>query len=202
VFYKYRSTKQLQFTLDILMRHRLFAARYSEMNDPMEGLWHYGGEGTLWPDEIRYVEDQIDKYRVTSVSLNPVSTLMWSHYADSHRGFAIGIEIPEQDGASLVPVQYSSHYTISKDATDVGFDVLSKKFKVWEYEHEVRVLGSKDFIKVVPREILFGIRADRNLADLITEIARTYCPKAETRHLQLSDLDTYVEPIPFDASDA
>lgn len=193
VYYKYRSSQQLQFTLDILMRHRLFAAHYSSMNDPMEGLWHYGGEEMLWGDDIRYVYDQIEKYRVTSVSLNPLSTLMWSHYSDSHRGLVIGLEIPEQEGVLLAPVRYSLHYTISRDATDIGFDVLTKKFKVWEYEKEVRVLGSREFVKAVPREIVFGIRADTDFMSLLTEIVSAYCPSATVRQLRLEELDTHVD---------
>lgn len=44
-------------------------------------------------DIVKSVEESfnetIDSYAFMSVSKNPVSNLMWSHYADSHKGFCI-----------------------------------------------------------------------------------------------------------------
>lgn len=39
---------------------------------------------------LRSIEDQLEQIGVFSLSADPVNTLMWSHYGDSHKGIAIG----------------------------------------------------------------------------------------------------------------
>ncbi len=43
--YKYRNIKSFEFFCDILINSRLYAAEYSKLNDPMEGI--YRTDGTL-----------------------------------------------------------------------------------------------------------------------------------------------------------
>ena len=37
LFFKYRDISNLRYFLDILLYNRLYAAKYNELNDPMEG---------------------------------------------------------------------------------------------------------------------------------------------------------------------
>ena len=196
LLYKYRSKKQLQFTLDILLNRRLYAAQFDTLNDPMEGFWHYGGRGTLWPDEIRDIYNYIEKYRIVSLSLNPVSTLMWSHYADSHRGLSVGVEVIGQDDILVLPIRYSSNYVFDGNAPDIGVDILTKKAIAWHYEHEYRVLTHASFISVLPQEIIFGVRADKEFVELVERVAHTFCPEIRINKLRIEDLDTFAEPPP------
>jgi hypothetical protein len=76
--------------------------------------------------------------------------VIWSHYADSHRGIALGFEYGERDG--LMKVDYSEQRARidylrveelrTKDANRAILDVISKGFTVkapsWKYEHEYR----------------------------------------------------------------
>jgi hypothetical protein len=41
ILYKYRSLKNFQFIADTLVNNRFYAATFSELNDPMEGLFLY-----------------------------------------------------------------------------------------------------------------------------------------------------------------
>ena len=38
-YYKFRSLNNIRYFLDILVNNRLYAARYDELNDPMEGAY-------------------------------------------------------------------------------------------------------------------------------------------------------------------
>lgn len=38
-YYKFRSLQNLRFFLDIIINERLYAAKYDELNDPMEGAY-------------------------------------------------------------------------------------------------------------------------------------------------------------------
>jgi len=71
---------------------------------------------------------------------NPV---IWSHYANKHRGLALGFEIPKNH---LIEVKYRDKRRSFPNLTDTDsselapllLDVLSRKFKHWEYEKELR----------------------------------------------------------------
>lgn len=39
--YKYRSLKDMKRFIDILMNRRLYASKYLDLNDPMEGFFLY-----------------------------------------------------------------------------------------------------------------------------------------------------------------
>lgn len=64
---------------------------------------------------------------------NPV---LWSHYADKHKGFALGFEVLEKD------VREVTYVKKRLKASDVGKKVktlLTHKYSDWEYENEVRM---------------------------------------------------------------
>ena len=44
LLYKYRSLDNWKFLLDILINKRLHAARFQDLNDPMEGRYYYEDE--------------------------------------------------------------------------------------------------------------------------------------------------------------
>lgn len=39
--YKYRSLDNFKFFIDIILNNRLYAAKYKDLNDPMEGQYYY-----------------------------------------------------------------------------------------------------------------------------------------------------------------
>lgn len=38
-YYKFRSLQNLKRFIDIILNERLYASRYNELNDPMEGVY-------------------------------------------------------------------------------------------------------------------------------------------------------------------
>ncbi len=41
LLYKYRSLDNFKNFVDIILKNRLYAARYKDLNDPMEGQYYY-----------------------------------------------------------------------------------------------------------------------------------------------------------------
>jgi hypothetical protein len=130
-------------------------------------------------DEYR---KKISKFGVLSLStnkdINPIisvsmpdkkdprtNILMWSHYADSHRGFVIEFGKDFIEGVELRKVEYSNErdYLAFEDIQNNSFDnIFYKKSPEWIYEQEYRaVLPLKD-AKVVKDNLfhLFSINKE------------------------------------------
>ena len=82
--------------------------------------------------------------------------LMWSHYANCHKGFCVGFDrgiLNETVQGSLGPVNYDidiPKFRLFEDIPDFLVKLLGTKSKVWEYEEEYRIIkmnASKQIIK-------------------------------------------------------
>lgn len=105
----------------------------------------------------------IDKtFGILSLTPKPLNYLMWSHYANSHKGFCIGFDadiLYEITGGGLGPVSYSDELPklrLFGDTFDFHTKQLATKSKIWEYEEEYRVVKSKASKKVIkyPKEMI------------------------------------------------
>lgn len=55
-YFKYRDLTNLERFIDILLRKRLYMSTYSELNDPMEGVFLYDGKSHS--ENIRIIKNQ------------------------------------------------------------------------------------------------------------------------------------------------
>lgn len=135
----------------------------------------------------------IDSYGFMSLSTNPTSNLMWSHYANSHKGFCIEFKsefvkadkvnyqkrIPKLNTIDLHRLHHKTY-----DGEALGRQIwlaLRTKLDEWEYESEYRFQASnamgripkgKDFIKIAydsefVESIIFGCRIQGNAKEFI-----------------------------------
>lgn len=108
-----------------------------------------------------------EKIGILSLSKNWNSTLMWSHYTQSHKGFCIGFEpshpffkdysIPEEKKSFFTKeVKYSRERVkvpMKFGEKKLVFEPFITKSSDWEYEEEIRVLATLDLaVEVIPRE--------------------------------------------------
>jgi hypothetical protein len=90
-----------------------------------------------------------ERFGVMSFSFTWDSTLMWSHYANNHKGFCIGLkrELLEKSDlpGSAGPVLYRSDFPKIDPLNTITLNaILAKmhtKAKVWEYEEEYRLVN-------------------------------------------------------------
>jgi hypothetical protein len=101
-----------------------------------------------------FAEDLLRKVGVVSLTRDPLSILMWSHYADRHKGFALELRIPtcgSSRDASLalhrllpLAVHYSKTMTTVALGPTHDYEVVKKmvltKGEGWKYEAEERVV--------------------------------------------------------------
>ncbi len=137
--------------------------------------------------KIPIFENQIKKGRekiilelgIYSLSRIRNDILMWSHYADSHKGFCIQFLDDPKDRfiARAQSVSYSEDYPIVNPITETDAIRLEKslltKAKHWEYEDEWRIIdhekghGIKKFSPHLLVGIIFGCRMNEGHKEMI-----------------------------------
>lgn len=98
-----------------------------------------------------FVKGLVSKLGVLSLSRIPTNILMWSHYADHHKGFVVELRIPMDAPLRhlyrVVPqqVEYLATRPIFALGTSCDIDgyFLTKSLD-WEYEQEERVLSTAE----------------------------------------------------------
>lgn len=139
-----------QYALDDLRHRRLKIARLDELNDPFE-LWAIAQPDRRLRQAFRKTKDEMaQRYGVLCFSLSWHNPLLWSHYADRHRGVALGFDVSD---AILKPVSYVKGRPILKQISmEVAHWLLFTKYIDWQYEQEARI-----FITLTDRDPASGL---------------------------------------------
>jgi hypothetical protein len=123
--------------LDDLKKKRLKIARIGDLNDPFE-LWCSGQRDRRLREALRNFKVAMNAYfGLLCFSSSWKNPLLWSHYADRHRGMCLGFDVSE---SLIEPVNYVERRTKLKlPATEENFKhLLFTKYIGWSYEVEWR----------------------------------------------------------------
>lgn len=152
----------------------------------------------------------IDNYGICCFSEDPYELLLWSHYADKHRGVCIKFDINQDLDFFRFPlkVDYPANYPLfnyiraslnpSPSQMTIQFFFATKPYN-YRYETEVRIIkenatstphrGAIKFRKEALIEVVFGYKTSnqqmKELHDLIT--SHGYNPKFSVAVLKDSD---------------
>ncbi|ART55602.1 hypothetical protein CBP36_06450 [Acidovorax carolinensis] len=145
--YKYKSLQNLWHILDIVINRRLYCAHWAELNDPLEGRYeaHFSDKGALGK-----IERAKNAFRVASLSASPDNFLLWSHYADGHKGVAIELDLPENH-PDIVKVIYSPFSSVFSEEPQKGEDmrhIFNGKSEEWSYEQEYRIIFPRKYFRL------------------------------------------------------
>lgn len=187
-YYKFRSLQNLRRFLDIVVNERLYAAGYGELNDPMEGAYLVDYRNR---DIIRLLRIKKDKTRICSLSKDYRHILLWSHYADGHKGCCIEVSMRDP-GATLRDINYVSELQTVDRAVDAE-ELLSYKSKSWEYEQEIRVFGRSKYRRVYLHQIIFGMRVSENDFRFYENLINRINPDIAVRKISEHELETGYE---------
>ncbi len=182
------------YTLKTLMQEKLFLARpHKDWNDP------HDCNITSWTKLAHDIFKQKARLQCFFAGEEPFKKiLMWSHYADKHKGICVEYEYTaslENTIAALHEVKYQE---------EVEFNELGDTFKIkatdWQYENEVRLFHfdenntedknvTETFAKLglKIKAVYFGERLSKEDEDMITIIQNIFKYKEEVRHF----LETY-----------
>lgn len=130
-----------KYGLEGVANRRIRISRLLELNDPFEFI---GVELSDRPFRraVKETKTELSKSNgilcFSSTWKNPV---LWSHYADRHRGVCLGFDIPR---GILEPVSYVDTRVTQPQVLDEAFMkcLLFTKFVHWAYEQEYRAYVS------------------------------------------------------------
>lgn len=189
-----------EFALRALRDRRLKIARISELNDPFEFFAANCADSDTQIKLEKFKNEVNEKYGIVCFSQHYGDPVLWSHYADRHRGVALVFEIPDD---AAIPISYQpERFTLNVNAgiqrgSFQAFDLnqlISTKFSSWNYEKEVRMMcrlsdhfcqidskGKKIYFESLRLEsfgmdalrltgLIRGARCDLNAADIASEL--------------------------------
>jgi hypothetical protein len=124
--------------------------------------------------------DVIRNQGICCFSKTHKNILMWSHYADKHKGICIGFNPRKSmETFPLLHVNYEHDFKpieYFSDKSDALLNVLITKSADWIYEDEMRILkdfnGRLLFKKECVQQIIFGCRTEENDKQLIIELIK------------------------------
>jgi Protein of unknown function (DUF2971) len=195
-----------KYLIDSLVKPSLYFAKPDTLNDPFDcrlNLTRAFQRRLLSNNCKEFIDEfssKLENIGVCSFSSEINLTLMWSHYANDHKGVCLYYEFPENFlesdilqlvGPDTVKYDYepatdfmtrlSEEKNVDNDAfieTLIRIYLLSKN-PAWAYEKERRIIRREHGIVNIDgnflKKVCFGLNTPKTDIDLITELARKYC---------------------------
>jgi len=161
--------------------HRIRFTQPYELNDPFEfnpairfdsnenDYRYYEYDGVTFPsnylvNRLNLIESRINAFGILSLTDNPFSYEMWSHYANGHKGFLIefnvgskakpSIELEKGAPLPVYKVRYASTNTVDLEKmrnkkgripeSQFRDRIFLRKTNLWKYEREHRAIRRLD----------------------------------------------------------
>lgn len=139
-----------RYAIQAIKEQRLKLSHIDDLNDPFELLYASFADACDRKRLEEFKQVNMATYGLHCFSKNFSNPLLWSHYAERHRGMVLEFEIQDEDcfdinyepNRFLVDLQQHAR-TGGFNETDLTY-FLATKFKHWEYEDEVRTFCKLD----------------------------------------------------------
>ena len=126
------------YGLEDLRRSRIKIARLAELNDPFElwGCWQ--NDKALRSRIAAWKSKMAQAFGMVCLSEDWKNPLLWSHYADRHKGLCLGFDIPDE---KVKKVSYTDkRIKLRSNPSEAEFQsLLYSKYMGWSYEREWRL---------------------------------------------------------------
>ena len=140
-----------EYALDVVSDQCLKLSLINDLNDPFELIASDLPTPDSRKEAIKFKNFMANDYGILCFSENWKNPLLWSHYANKHRGVALKFSIMDE---IALPVKYrqnrfkinfqekrNSETPVTKNETE---GLWLTKFISWSYEEEIRVICSQN----------------------------------------------------------
>jgi hypothetical protein len=125
------------WALDDITKRRIKISEIDQLNDPFE-LWCVAqGDKRLRQPLRMFKQDMGESYGLICFSKRWHNPLLWSHYADRHRGICLGFDVDKRCLKSISYLRKRQNLQISPTKESIQ-QLLFTKFHDWQYEQERR----------------------------------------------------------------
>lgn len=159
---------------------RMKVSRFADLNDPFELIGADMGERTQFLAQKNELNEKIGVLCFSKDWWQPV---LWSHYADKHRGICLGFDVTD---CELLELDYIDKPLRMKCSPRSARFLLRTKYSAWTYEEELRWvvklkdLPSEDGLFFMPfsselelKEVILGPRCSlpaKSIRELVAPI--------------------------------
>lgn len=192
--------------------HRLKLARVADLNDPFELMALNFRNAKIRRVVAEWREQYGDSNGLLSFSSDWTNPVLWSHYADKHRGMCLGFNLRRDDDATKVNYQAQrladdlDHDAPPVIGPDLARRLLETKYEHWHYEAEWRCFvplndavrqGPLHFVPFSPAlelaEVILGERCAYNVST-IRDLATTQYPSVNVIKARLEHKGFHLVP--------
>jgi hypothetical protein len=179
-----RKTRDKEALLSQLNSYRYSATEYGRYDDEKKGTEIY--RDLLVTDIDEYVKSHFAGRGVLSLAARWDNPLMWSHYAEEHRGICIEFDTRDHRCERLEPIAYGyTRYLLVSDLRDwliggsraaedkIARQFLFAKASQWRHEREWRAISSQSGVDGAPFKITavhFGLRCDQSIKTAVVRM--------------------------------
>jgi hypothetical protein len=203
--FRYRSLKKFDRELEAIEQKFLYCSAFTELNDPMEGMFRSHPRLRLSDNYRTAIESIFENKTNTGIcSFSEVNdnAPMWAHYANGFTGICVAysfsklLDAVAQD-ATFVRVFYNQAVpTVSQSGPEEAKMILSYKNYGWRYEREWRMFGPLEKVSYAQTEcvtqVYLGSRmTDKNRDPIIT---RLHTLNIETQDMTIDKYSIGFEP--------
>lgn len=192
----------LEAAKSILSERRLRLSLYENVNDPYELLGIDLSDDEFRVRYLNWAAEMSRDYAIISFGEEWFEPIMWSHYADRHRGVCIGFDLNDDKVARVTYIDQRMEYVRERlegpHAERRMLELLASKHRAWSYEREVRYHARRAPLyepfdeDLVLKEVILGVRCSpeadavlRGLADGIDPAVDVFRAKLSTREFKV-----------------
>ena len=170
--YKFRSTSNLSYCLDILVKNRLFCANITTHSDLGSGSFDIEASLNTLPDDaaafMQEVQAELKRIRVCSLAGSFNNSTLWERYAGGYDGVVFELDISCEN---LWQVEYVDNLIVQKESMN-GLSpqeftriALSKKMDIWSSEGEYLIICPFEFYRL--SNLVARVIVGSNVADSV-----------------------------------
>lgn len=134
---------------------------------------------------IKAVDKVMNSKGMLCLTPHPDDILMWSHYADKHKGVCLELDVRACPEFFVYPVKvaYQTEYPTFNLGEETN-NIYATKYKEWEYEDEIRILknnvGKHKFAPKCLKSVIFGCCTDE---DIKLKVKKAIAENGNLRHV-------------------
>lgn len=159
-----------EYALSDIALRRIKIARIADLNDPFElRAANLGGNKTLRRGMAEWRKELNKSKGLLCFSRHWYSPVLWSHYADKHRGMCLGFVVADGLPSRVTYSDKRVRFDLEAMASNPSImqDLLLTKYSHWAYEEESRIFVELDH-KTAERGLYFyEFSEDLRLAEVI-----------------------------------